>query len=63
LGNFGAASQIRTGQSQELTFGAAADFFEVVGGLEVDQPSREAADYAGSGTILANFPTLLYISV
>ena len=59
-GNVGAASQFRTGQSGEALFGPAADFFEVVGGQEVDQPSREAADYAGSAPILANIPTLLY---
>ena len=59
-GNVGAASQFMTGG--EAPIGPAADFFEVVGGLEVDQPSREAADYAGLGTILANFPTPLYIS-
>jgi len=38
----------------------AADFFEVVGGQVVDQPSREAADYAGSNPRLANFPTPLF---
>jgi hypothetical protein len=37
----------------------AADLFGVVGGQKVDQPSREAADYAGSRVSLANFPTLL----
>ena len=52
----------RTGPG-EVPFGPAADFFEVVGGREVDQPSREAADYAGSSAILANFPTALYIFI
>lgn len=39
----------------------AADFFKVVGGQVVDQPSRVVADYAGVNPALANFPTPLYI--
>jgi hypothetical protein len=58
-GGIGAASQFRTGWSEGVNPVPAADLFGVVGGQEVDQPSREVADYAGSGVMLANFPTLL----
>ena len=43
-------------------FTAGVELGRIVAGREVDQPSREAADYAGSSPILANFPTPLYTS-